>query len=207
MLSKAQGRPRSAGVREERKRQTRAALLEAAKAVLARRGLSGMTSREVAQEAGVSIGTVFLHFPSTGALVEALLDEHIEAALEKSQKDLPKEGLVRQLVHVSQGLFESYDVEPELSREYLSLTLFSKVPGGATEVRLAQFEAWVNGVVSEAVARKEIPPIEPRLAFTGYFSLYFGLLVSGLRGHLTRKQQLKLLDAGLRRLFAVEKTR
>jgi AcrR family transcriptional regulator len=53
-------------------RWNRARILEAAEVVVAARGPSASTE-DVAREAGVAIGTVFRHFPTKQALIEAVL--------------------------------------------------------------------------------------------------------------------------------------
>ncbi len=50
-------------------------LLECALAVFARRGLSGAHHAEIAEQAGVSVSTVFVYFPTREKLVVAVLDE------------------------------------------------------------------------------------------------------------------------------------
>ena len=57
--------------------QRRRQILDAAYQVAVRRGLDGLTGREVAQKAGLSSGLVFFHYGSKGALRLALLDELI----------------------------------------------------------------------------------------------------------------------------------
>ena len=52
-------------------RRNRARLLEVAEAVFAAKG-TGASTEEVAREAGVGIGTVFRHFPTKEALLEAV---------------------------------------------------------------------------------------------------------------------------------------
>lgn len=206
MLSDVKPTPKpSLGVRQQRKQQTREALLAAAKTVVKRRGFAKTTTREVAEEAGVAVGTVFVHFPDVGTLAEALLDEHIAAALETAFRTLPRRAdLVRRLVHVSKKLFESYDVDPELSREYLAASLFRSAPEGPGAARRAQYASWVGAQIAEAVSSGAMPAIDPRLAFSTFFALYFSVLVAGLRGELSRKEQLAFLDASLRKLFRME---
>jgi AcrR family transcriptional regulator len=186
--------------RSEQKSKTRAALLKAALVVMTRKGLSGTTTREVAREAGVAVGTVFVHFPDVASLVEALLDEHLEQAVSRATRTAKGE-LVSSLVHVAKVLFDSYDREPELSRAFLTASLFAGHPGGLQETRLAGFEQWVGARIAQAVSAREVPPVDPSLAFAVYFSLYFGALVGGLRGRLTRRQQTDLLERALRRFF------
>jgi TetR/AcrR family hemagglutinin/protease transcriptional regulator len=55
--------------------QRYAQLLECALRVFARRGLGRSAHAEIAREAGVSVSTVFVYFPSRRALVRAVLSE------------------------------------------------------------------------------------------------------------------------------------
>ncbi|HVV07732.1 helix-turn-helix domain-containing protein [Amycolatopsis sp.] len=57
-------------------RRNRVRVLEAAETVFARDGTSAPTE-EVAKEAGVGVGTVFRHFPTKEALLEAVLLERM----------------------------------------------------------------------------------------------------------------------------------
>jgi TetR/AcrR family transcriptional regulator, transcriptional repressor of bet genes len=59
---------------EERKQQ----ILEAAYKVASRHGLNGFTVREVAAEAGLSLGLIHFHFKTKVALMGALLDWLLE---------------------------------------------------------------------------------------------------------------------------------
>jgi AcrR family transcriptional regulator len=191
--------------RSEQKAETRVAVLKAARSVLARKGLEGTTTRQVAEEAGVAVGTVFLHFPDVASLVEALLDDLLALAVSRATRTA-KGDLVSSLVQVAKVLFDSDDREPELARAFLTASLFGGKPGGLQETRLADFERWVGARISAAVAAKEVPPVDPSLAFATYFSLYFGALVAGLRGQLTRRQQVQWLGAALRRFFNGKET-
>jgi AcrR family transcriptional regulator len=56
--------------------RNRARVLEAAEAVFAARGTSASTE-EIAQQAGVGIGTVFRHFPTKESLLEAILTDRV----------------------------------------------------------------------------------------------------------------------------------
>src|SRR5215471_4249673 len=57
-------------------RRNRARVLEAAEAVFAARGTSASTE-EIALRAGVGAGTVFRHFPTKEALLEAILADRV----------------------------------------------------------------------------------------------------------------------------------
>ncbi|WAL69147.1 helix-turn-helix domain containing protein [Amycolatopsis cynarae] len=57
-------------------RRNRAKVLAAAEAVFTAKGMSAPTE-EVAKAAGVGVGTLFRHFPTKEALLEAVLQEHL----------------------------------------------------------------------------------------------------------------------------------
>jgi AcrR family transcriptional regulator len=92
---RAGGRARPAARRREPERK-RARLLDAARSLFAARGYAATTTAQLARAAGVAEGTVFHHFASKRALLEAVageygrgLAEHMFAAddLEASEPD------------------------------------------------------------------------------------------------------------------------
>ncbi len=64
-------------------RRNRRRVLDAADAVFAAKGISASTD-EIARAAGVGIGTVFRHFPTKEALLEAVLIARIQALVEEA---------------------------------------------------------------------------------------------------------------------------
>ena len=56
-------------------RRNREAILKAAKAVLARRGTDAQMD-DIARKAKVGVGTIYRHFPTKEALIEALMVDH-----------------------------------------------------------------------------------------------------------------------------------
>ena len=62
----------------EKRAETRAALMHAARDVFGRRGYHGASLEEIAAEAGFSTGALYYNFASKEALFLALLDERIE---------------------------------------------------------------------------------------------------------------------------------
>ncbi|MCX5532166.1 TetR/AcrR family transcriptional regulator [Streptomyces sp. NBC_00006] len=66
-------------------RRNRERLLEAAEKVFAERGTSAATE-EVAKEAGVGVGTLFRHFPTKEALLEAVFRARMDAAADRMER-------------------------------------------------------------------------------------------------------------------------
>jgi AcrR family transcriptional regulator len=191
--------------RQQQKDETRTLILSSAQILLTERGFEAMNTRAVAERARVGVGTVFLHFPDKGALIEALLHEHIESALRDALETLPPGGLAAELVHVAGCLYAAYDANPALSRVYLREALFfASDAERPLAAQLRRFQEWAGGRCAEAVARGEIQPIDPQQAFTAFFSFYLGLLVAGLRGDVTPEARLAMLDTLVRRHFRLE---
>ncbi|MEE6282687.1 TetR/AcrR family transcriptional regulator [Georgenia sp. MJ170] len=86
--------------RRDRQRQTREALVFAARAVFARDGYSGANLELIAREAGFSKGAVYSNFDGKAGLFLAVMDLNIETALaeggwdvfERTAQDAPPEG-------------------------------------------------------------------------------------------------------------------
>ncbi|QRP49933.1 TetR/AcrR family transcriptional regulator [Amycolatopsis sp. FDAARGOS 1241] len=76
-------------------RRNRAKVLEAAETVFAAKG-TGAPTEEVAREAGVGVGTVFRHFPTKEALLEAVLFARLHRFVDEAEsvvaRDSPDAG-------------------------------------------------------------------------------------------------------------------
>jgi AcrR family transcriptional regulator len=102
--------------------ERRAAILDAALRVWARRGFDGTSVAEVAREAGLTKGTLYLYFPSKQALLEATLRRHslrpdVENGLERLRGQ-PLGNVVRGLVALTwRGLEARREIVGVLLRE------------------------------------------------------------------------------------------
>jgi AcrR family transcriptional regulator len=87
---------RADGMRADARRNY-ARLLAAAGAAFAERGADDVSLEEIARRAGVGIGTLYRHFPTRQALLEAVYRDQVDAlgarAAELAQADSPAAGL------------------------------------------------------------------------------------------------------------------
>jgi AcrR family transcriptional regulator len=75
-------RPQARGIATRRK------LLQAAEALLARRGYEATGMADVAERAGVGVGTLYHHFPDKRALLLALIDDWGDRQLAQNRSEL-----------------------------------------------------------------------------------------------------------------------
>ncbi len=72
---------------QERSKHTVSAILEATIRVLDEVGGEALTTTRVAEVAGVSVGTLYQYFPNRDALLNALLADHLEAAISAVERE------------------------------------------------------------------------------------------------------------------------
>src|SRR5262249_29826166 len=104
---------------QERSRATIDALIEATARILVREGFDRASTNRIAEEAGVSIGSLYQYYPCKEALVAAVIDRHNQEIMQFVRGELaevasqPIEKAVRRLVAVA---IEAHRIAPRLHR-------------------------------------------------------------------------------------------
>ncbi|MEV0895212.1 helix-turn-helix domain-containing protein [Actinoplanes sp. NPDC049802] len=97
-------------------RRNRDAVLNAAEEVFAEEGLDVQTPA-IAQRAGVGVGTVFRHFPTKEALIEAIGERQLQAIVDRIERSLTEPdppGAFERLMWHFTGQFARYRAVPRL---------------------------------------------------------------------------------------------
>src|SRR5262245_20247323 len=81
----------SSSIRDAQVEQTRAHLLDTARALLAEGGLDALTLPKLAQAAGVSVPTVYRHFPTVDDLTRAFLESLRPRVGQTLERQLPED--------------------------------------------------------------------------------------------------------------------
>ncbi|MFN3258555.1 MAG: TetR/AcrR family transcriptional regulator [Ilumatobacter sp.] len=154
---------------QRRSTETVDRIVAAAARIFDERGYRGTTTNHVAEEAGVSIGSLYQYFPNKDALLVALAERHIEDAALRfgerlallRERQPPIADTVRSLVDLTVELNDT-------SR--LHALLFSECP--RTPALTERFDRFVDVVVAELVWHLERtglggddPLLRARLAF------------------------------------------
>lgn len=165
--------------RAERKEQTRAALLAAARSVVARRGMQAATHEEIANEAGLTIGAIYSNFASKADLMAALWGDvagHSSVVVEE------RETLRACLQALAGRLVRAVDEDPESLDLQLEFQLFAIRVPEARDRRLPHWNAAheAHAAVLERVAQRsgEVLPVPARDFAEAVSSMAFSLMCS-----------------------------
>jgi len=95
--------------------------MKAAFSLYARKGIHGTNSKEIAEKAGVSIGSFYSYFKNKKALLlemlEDYLDRHFEA-IWKPVAHLTTTEMNRDDIHlIIENVFRAYDISPQFHRQ------------------------------------------------------------------------------------------
>ena len=100
---------------------------EAAVRVIGRKGLSGASMQEIAEEAGIAKGTIYLYFKNQQELLEAAVDHALSALLERLEGALEGSGTFSErLGSLIRGHIEFFDEQKDLFQVHMAST-----PGGS----------------------------------------------------------------------------
>jgi AcrR family transcriptional regulator len=78
-----------AGARQSQKEATRNRVIHAARELFDLQGYQGTTIREIARQAGVSVGSVFTTFASKGEILGQVMQERLEGLYEELDRVMP----------------------------------------------------------------------------------------------------------------------
>ena len=115
---------------QQRSRQMVDALLEAAGQVIVQHGLTQATTRQIAERAGVSVGSLYQYFHDKDAIIAALMDRLIADLNQRIAQELltlldaDTRTVARRLLHAALHLFEGRDgLHLELIRHWHRLDI------------------------------------------------------------------------------------
>jgi TetR/AcrR family fatty acid metabolism transcriptional regulator len=162
MVSELNSRSSKDEVVEEFRRQS---ILEAALRVVARKGMEGATMAEIAHEAGIAKGTIYLYYRNR----EDLLDQASEFALAKLLEELEavlaeKRPFAEQMRILVRKKFDFFQRHLEFFRVHLAIRQAEGALPCAAEERKPR-EVYLGRLAAffaDAIARGEIRPADPK---------------------------------------------
>lgn len=211
--SRARTKPReqpALSPREQNKVDKRERIRDSAYALFLERGFEATTMAEVAEQAEVAKGTLFLYCSDKDDLLCLVMHDRLRSTVERLFATLPRRAdLLGQLLHLFGGLFEMYDEHTKLALSFIRVFPTALGPNGQTLRGMTLgFLHQLSELVREASARGEVDAaVAPMQAAHNFFALYFSALLAGVSGHvpslaaardLVLKGSLELQIRGLR---------
>jgi AcrR family transcriptional regulator len=159
-------------LRDERARQTRKRLIEAAIGLIVEQGWPETTALQIADRAGVAKGTFFVHFPTKEAIVLALVEKQIARSL--ARREATGGSALERLAAATMELGAQAGANLELSRAVLIASLESREVGGATNRVFARLYAAMLDDAREAVESGEAVGVRPNELARLLMACYLG---------------------------------
>jgi AcrR family transcriptional regulator len=149
---------------QARAQETVEAILAATKKVLVKHGYEAASTNRVAEEAGVSIGSLYQYFPSKEALVSALIERHLARMFEVLARTAQGGGTstVEEATRtVIRAVFAAHRVNPRLHR-----VLLEQMPRLGQRAEMDAFEERTQAIIATFLAEHagELRPKNVQLA-------------------------------------------
>lgn len=165
-------------------------------------GFRGTKMEHLAKAAGVSVGQLYHLFVNKEALLLAVHERAqrllFERYLEPAYEHPPAGGAIEHFMSIGRAYFRFYLENREMGRLLLHTT-YDERHDPAIErvlqrinVKVAGGLARMQALVSDAIARGEIRPVDPSVVIRWYWGALFGVLANNVRHPATA-----LDDAGL----------
>ncbi len=170
--------------RDKQKQRTAESILHAAKKLFAELGYENTTTRAIATEAGVGIGTVFAHYPDKARLLGETLRGEIDILVAHTLNTLDRQaGLIDQLMHMSTGLLSYYIENKNVSRELIKNATFQEGPEAlAYNEQMGGFVSVIRDIISDAVANGELERrVRAPAMSMNYLAIHFLIVMNCLR--------------------------
>ncbi len=164
--------------KEEKKRK----IIDAAIKIFARNGYFNSRVSEIAKEAGVADGTIYIYFSSKEELLSAIFDEALQVFVEESKKELeqiqdPIEKL-REIVYLHlKHLGANRDLAMVFQIEFRHNIVFME---RLTKTRLADYFKIIEGVISEGQQKGLFKELNPRFCAKILFGIIDEMITSWL---------------------------
>jgi len=188
------------GIREQKKRQTRKAIIAAAVRLFAEKGYEQTSMEELAREAGVGKGTIYGYFSTKSEIFLAFLEEEVEHAFEALDAKRDAEApLHEQLVAQMIGQLGYVTRNVQFGRIFAREMCFpeEKTVSSSRDLDMRYFSK-LGEVLSVAQQRGELPTETDLLLLIGHLhALYLLTLSSFYQGDIETLDEAELMLHGL----------
>ncbi|GHO88395.1 TetR/AcrR family transcriptional regulator [Dictyobacter formicarum] len=176
-------------LREQNKQRTFEQIKQAARTLFERKGYAATTTREIAEEAQIATGTLFLYVQDKAELLILLYADVFGDLIDETFATVPEDRpLPDILLHIFGPFFELYGRHPENARHFLKELLFHEGERRQHQQVTKQNEELIRRliqIVQRAQERGEIrQDVDPHQAAGSFFAIYFAAVTAWLGSFL-----------------------
>ena len=185
------------GRRERNKQEKLDRILAAARDLFAAKGFAETTTQEIAEQADIGTGTLFLYAKTKeDLLIMVFKDEMIETSRTAFRKVSPATPLVDQLMQVFGAMVAYHNRDVPLARALIREITILSGPERREDVRslMRIIYSGIGDLIAGARDRERLrSDIDPMLAGESLFGIYYLGLIGWLSGQNTKQAFLKRL--------------
>lgn len=191
--------------REENRERTKRRILSVALELFREKGFRQTTMRDIAERAGIALGTTYNYFPTKDHLALYFFEQALDRVLERHRREAAAAATLEEKVFLLVAI-ELEEVEPY--RDFLEVVVAQAASPGS---RLHPFSLdsqrlknryleHVAGLLQEAIEHGELPSMgQESMLLAGFWVFHLGILMFWLNDESPHKEDTHvLLDKSLR---------
>lgn len=192
-------------LREDHRERTKRQILDVALALFQEKGFRQTTMRDIADRAGIALGTTYNYFPTKEHLALYFFEAALERVLARHRREAPPEASLEEKIFLLISL-ELEEVEPY--REFLNVIVTQAMvptsplhPYSLETQRLkSRHLEYVAELVREAIDRGELPALGyESMMLSAFWVFHLGMVMFWLNDESPHKEDTYvLLDKSLR---------
>lgn len=194
------------GLRERNKRLRLRRIVHAAEALFMEKGFTNTTIQDIADQADVGLGTLYLYARSKEDLLVLVFKQHILRMIEQAFDQVdPADELLDQMMTFFDGHIEYHKKDPSLSRTVLKELSFSSTEQRRMDIKQIMEASYtkLRELIELAGSRQGQDQPYPGTTSWSAFALYYHLLQGYLCGFLDETEFRKTLRNGLSMLLGL----
>ncbi|MBK7578773.1 MAG: TetR/AcrR family transcriptional regulator [Myxococcales bacterium] len=191
---------------QQRARDTRQRLLEAAELAFTQRGYDETQTPDIAERAGVAVGTFYRYFSDKRQAFVELVEQHLERSYQSVMNRLTPDSFastrttrerraaVDQVIDI---LFESTSVNPRLSREFMAVAMRDAEIAKLRDDYEERGRVVLAALIRQSVSEARIPDAAAAAHVISVAAQDVAFVTVGLRGPPPSPRQARAMRAAL----------
>jgi TetR/AcrR family transcriptional regulator, cholesterol catabolism regulator len=148
-------------------------------------GFANTTTKQIAAEADIGTGTLFLYAPTKEDLLVLIFQDEVGRAIDAAFASIPAKPLLDQIIHVFDAIIAHHAADPTLARVFVKELPFVDDSRDGVVHFMAALITRLAALIDRAKERGEIASDVPaKLLAQNLFGIYFQYLQMWLSGRL-----------------------